>query len=64
MPSTSCIVAQVETREAVPGHSRGCGMRTLVLNAGYEPLAIVSFKRAIVLVLNDKADGAARIPEA
>jgi len=30
-------------------------MRTLVLNAGYEPLAIVSFKRALVLVLNDKA---------
>lgn len=30
-------------------------MRTLVLNAGYEPLAVVSFKRAIVLVLNDKA---------
>lgn len=30
-------------------------MKTLVLNAGYEPLAIVSFKRAIVLVMNDKA---------
>lgn len=30
-------------------------MRTLVLNAGYEPLAIVSFKRAIVLVMNEKA---------
>lgn len=30
-------------------------MRTLVLNAGFEPLAVVSFKRAIVLVLNDKA---------
>ena len=30
-------------------------MRTLILNAGYEPLAIVSFKRAIVLVLNEKA---------
>jgi 5-methylcytosine-specific restriction endonuclease McrA len=30
-------------------------MRTLVLNAGYEPLAVVSFKRALVLVLNDKA---------
>lgn len=30
-------------------------MRTLVLNAGYEPLAIVSFKRALVLVMNDKA---------
>ena len=30
-------------------------MKTLVLNAGYEPLAIVSFKRAIVLVMNQKA---------
>ena len=30
-------------------------MRTLVLNAGYEPLAVVSFKRALVLVLNNKA---------
>lgn len=30
-------------------------MRTLVLNAGYEPLAVVPFKRAMVLVLNSKA---------
>ncbi|QJU52546.1 HNH endonuclease [Herbiconiux sp. KACC 21604] len=30
-------------------------MRTLVLNAGYEPLGVVSFKRALVLVLNGKA---------
>lgn len=30
-------------------------MHTLVLNAGYEPLAVVSFKRALVLVLNQKA---------
>ena len=30
-------------------------MRTLVLNAGYEPLSIVSFKRALVLVLEGKA---------
>jgi 5-methylcytosine-specific restriction endonuclease McrA len=30
-------------------------LRTLVLNAGYEPLAVVSFKRAIILVLNEKA---------
>ncbi|MCX7523416.1 HNH endonuclease [Microbacterium sp. STN6] len=30
-------------------------MRTLVLNAGYEPLAVVSFKRAIVLVMTHKA---------
>ena len=26
-------------------------MRTLVLNAGYEPLAVVTFRRALVLVL-------------
>lgn len=30
-------------------------MRTLVLNAGYEPLAVVSFRRALLLVLADKA---------
>ncbi|GAA1347955.1 HNH endonuclease [Arthrobacter roseus] len=30
-------------------------MRTLVLNAGYEPLAVVTFRRAIVLVLTGKA---------
>ncbi|RLK47380.1 HNH endonuclease [Microbacterium telephonicum] len=36
-------------------------MRTLVLNAGYEPLAIVSFKRALVLVMNDKATVVERV---
>ncbi|PTL73194.1 HNH endonuclease [Rathayibacter caricis DSM 15933] len=30
-------------------------MRTLVLNAGYEPLAVVSFKRALVLLMTEKA---------
>ena len=30
-------------------------MRTLVLNAGYEPLAVVTFSRALVLVLTGKA---------
>ena len=30
-------------------------MKTLVLNAGYEPLAVVSFRRALMLVLNHKA---------
>ena len=30
-------------------------MRTLVLNAGYEPLGVVSFRRALVLVMNDMA---------
>ncbi len=36
-------------------------MRTLVLNAGYEPLAVVSFKRALVLVMNEKATVIERI---
>lgn len=39
-------------------------MRTLVLNAGYEPLGVVSFKRAIILVLKKKAtvlEGSAEI---
>ncbi|SEB98743.1 5-methylcytosine-specific restriction endonuclease McrA [Paramicrobacterium humi] len=30
-------------------------MRTLVLNAGFEPLAVVTFRRALALVLNGKA---------
>ncbi len=30
-------------------------MRALVLNASYEPLAVVSFKRAVMLVLTGKA---------
>lgn len=38
-------------------------MRTLVLNAGYEPLAVVSFKRALVLVMNQKATIVAIDPE-
>jgi 5-methylcytosine-specific restriction endonuclease McrA len=38
-------------------------MRTLVLNAGFEPLAVVSFKRALVLVMNDKASIVAHDPE-
>jgi len=38
------------------GHGQiGVVMRTLVLNAGYEPLGVVSFKRALVLVLAGKA---------
>lgn len=36
-------------------------MRTLVLNAGYEPLAVVSFKRALVLVMNEKATVVERV---
>jgi 5-methylcytosine-specific restriction endonuclease McrA len=29
--------------------------RTLVLNAGFEPLSVVSFRRALVLVMNNRA---------
>jgi 5-methylcytosine-specific restriction endonuclease McrA len=37
---------------------RGSGTlgRTLVLNATYEPLSVVSFRRAVVLVLKEKAE--------
>lgn len=38
-------------------------MRTLVLNAGFEPLAVVSFKRALVLVMNGKASIVAADPD-
>ncbi|CAL4860366.1 HNH endonuclease [Microbacterium sp. MM2322] len=38
-------------------------MRTLVLNAGYEPLAVISFKRAIVLVMTEKATIIERVEE-
>lgn len=31
-------------------------MKTLVLNAGYEPLAVVSYRRALVLVMTGKAN--------
>ncbi len=41
--------------QAVQAPSERSAMRTLVLNAGYEPLAVVSFKRALVLVMNGKA---------
>lgn len=30
-------------------------MRTLILNAGYEPLAVVNFRRAMVLVMKGRA---------
>jgi len=38
-------------------------MRTLVLNAGYEPLAVVSFKRALVLVMTEKATIVERVDD-
>src|SRR5690606_23811798 len=44
-----------DSLHAMQAPSRGDPLRTLVLNAGYEPLAVVSFKRALVLVLTEKA---------
>ena len=41
--------------QAMRAQSTGEAVRTLVLNAGYEPLAVVSFRRALVLVMNGKA---------
>lgn len=35
-------------------------MRTLVLNAGYEPMQLISWQRALCLVLSDKAEIVAR----
>lgn len=39
-------------------------MHTLVLNAGYEPMSIVSYKRAVILVLTGKATVLASDPTA
>jgi 5-methylcytosine-specific restriction endonuclease McrA len=46
-----------------PARRERSEMRTLVLNAGYEPLAVVSFKRALVLVMNQKATVVAIDPD-
>jgi 5-methylcytosine-specific restriction endonuclease McrA len=57
-PARVCFLGGVTTVESAGKPSRRIErviMRTLVLNAGYEPLAVVSFKRALVLVMNDKA---------
>ena len=34
----------------------GAAMRTLVLNAGYEPMQLISWQRALCLVLSNKAE--------
>jgi len=40
------------------------GNRALVLNASYEPIAVVSLHRAVILVLAEKADIVAADPDA
>lgn len=54
-PGTRSSTGCIGPLEAVQGDIEWNSMRTLVLNAGFEPLAVVSFKRALVLVLNQKA---------
>ncbi len=44
------------TRPLAPVPSAGTGGATLLLNATYEPLCVVSTRRAIVLVLAEKAE--------
>lgn len=48
-------IATAEKSTSRVGDFERMNMRTLVLNAGYEPLAVVSFRRALLLVLNQKA---------
>ena len=62
MPRVSCGTYQVPERSRRLGMVSPSGKgvrlaeRALVLNATYEPLSIVSARRAIVLVLRSKAD--------
>src|SRR5690606_40114439 len=54
-PTRSAASGRFDSLHAMQAPSKGVPLRTLVLNAGYEPLAVVSFKRALVLVLAGKA---------
>lgn len=45
------VVMEAPTRVALGEPAQ----RTLVLNAGYEPLSVVSYRRAMVLVMNGRA---------
>lgn len=51
----SIVLLRRRTTPPTDRHAKRNCMRTLVLNAGYEPLAVVSFRRALVLVLSGKA---------
>jgi len=47
------MTLMMERTETAP--RREPALRTLVLNAGYEPLSVVSYRRAMVLVMNGRA---------
>jgi 5-methylcytosine-specific restriction endonuclease McrA len=50
-------VAVAEVREVAPGASNGAvSGRVLVLNATYEPINVCSIRRAVVLLLKQKAE--------
>jgi 5-methylcytosine-specific restriction endonuclease McrA len=50
-------------RPLQPAPARGTTSATLLLNATYEPLCVVSSRRAIVLVLAEKAESVDSAPE-
>jgi 5-methylcytosine-specific restriction endonuclease McrA len=49
-------VAVAEVRDLAPGTDRAVSGRVLVLNATYEPINVCSIRRAVVLLLKEKAE--------
>ena len=56
-------VFRAACRPLVPVPSAGTAGATLLLNATYEPLCVVSTRRAIVLVLAEKAESVDAAPD-
>jgi 5-methylcytosine-specific restriction endonuclease McrA len=50
------LYTEHQRREPQPPPSRGVSGRVLVLNATYEPINVCSVKRAVVLLLKDRAE--------
>jgi 5-methylcytosine-specific restriction endonuclease McrA len=49
-------VAVAEVRDLAPGTDRAVSGRVLVLNATFEPINVCSIRRAVVLLLKEKAE--------
>ena len=56
MPERQPDPADPEQAMALPGCASPTGSRVLLLNATFEPLAVVTAKRAVVLMLTGKAE--------
>ena len=56
MPERQPDPADPEQADAPPGGAPPTGSRVLLLNATFEPLAVVTAKRAVVLMLTGKAE--------